>query len=282
MHMSEKMIIANGVELCTGSFGNQADPAILLISGASESMVWWDEDFCLRLSGKGRFVIRYDNRDTGRSVTYETGKPEYSLDDMVDDAVGVLDAYGIGRAHLVGLSLGGIIAQLAAIRHPGRVLTITLLSSTPHGPEDPDLPPMDEKFLAYYNRVASVDWSDEAAVVDFMVAGRKLLAGSGHPFDEARAREIAAQEVGRARNVTASMNHGLIASERWRERLREITAPTLVIHGTEDPVLPYGHGIALSREIPGARLLTLEGTGHEVHRADWDTIIDAILRHTSA
>ncbi|MHB9030413.1 MAG: alpha/beta fold hydrolase [Candidatus Latescibacterota bacterium] len=279
--MSERMIIANGVELCAESFGNPAGPPILLISGASESMLWWDEGFCRMLSENGRFVVRYDNRDTGRSITYETGKPRYALDDMVEDVVGVLDAYGISLAHLVGLSLGGIIAQLVAIRHPERALTITLMSSTPHGPEDPDLPPMDEKFLAYFNSASNLDWSDEAAVIDFMVVGRRLLSGSGHSFDEARTREIAAQEFRRARNVTASMNHALIASERWRERLGEISAPTLVIHGTEDPVLPYGHGVALSREIPGAKLLTLEGAGHEVHRADWDIIINAILRHTS-
>ncbi len=278
--MSEEMIKANGVDICAESFGNPSDPALLLIAGASESMLWWDEDFCLRLAGGGRYVIRYDHRDTGRSVSYEPGSPQYTLEDMVEDAVGVLDAFGISRAHFVGLSLGGIITQLAAIRHPERVITITLMMSTPHGPEDPDLPPMDEKILEYFGTMPSVDWSDEASAVDFMVAGRRLLTGPGHVFDEARVRDIATREFRRVKRLTGNINHALIDGERWRERLGEIVAPALVINGSDDPVLPYGHGAALAREIHGAILLTLRGTGHEVHRDDWDTIIGAILRHT--
>jgi pimeloyl-ACP methyl ester carboxylesterase len=280
--VSERVLKANGVDICAESFGDPADPAVLLIMGATVSMLGWDDEFYRRLAGGARHVIRYDNRDTGRSTTYEPGGPRYTLEDMVGDAVGVLDALGIGRAHLVGMSLGGIITQLAAIEHPERLLTATLIMSTPHGPEDPDLPPMDEKVLAYFQASAALDWSDEAAVVEFMVAGARLLTGPAHRFDEAAAREFAAREMRRAVNFASRMNHGLIASERWRERLREINTPTLLIHGTDDPVLPYGHGVALSKEIRGATLLTLEGTGHELHRDDWDIIIRAVLEHTSA
>jgi pimeloyl-ACP methyl ester carboxylesterase len=279
--MGEKMIQANGVDLCTESFGNPADPALLLIMGATASMLWWDEGFCRRLADRGRHVIRYDNRDTGRSVTYEPGSPPYTLDDMVDDAAGVLDAYGIDRAHLLGMSLGGMIAQLAAIRHPERVLTLTLISSSPHGPEDPDLPPMAEKVLAYHTAGAGLDRSDEATVIDFMVGGWRVLAGTRHPFDEATVRILATEEVKRAICLASSRNHALIQSQRWREQLGEINAPTLVIHGTEDPALPYGHGVALAREIRRARLLTLQRAGHELHRGDWDIVIGAIVQHTA-
>jgi pimeloyl-ACP methyl ester carboxylesterase len=173
--MPVKMVQANGVKICTETFGDPADPVVLLISGAAESMLWWEDDLCRLLVDGGRQVIRYDHRDTGLSVTYPPGNPTYHLDDLVEDAVRVLDAYGIGSAHIVGLSLGGIIAQLIAIRHSERVRSITLISSTPHGPEDPDLPPMDERILAHFRDGASLDWSDRAAVIDFMVAGRRLL-----------------------------------------------------------------------------------------------------------
>jgi pimeloyl-ACP methyl ester carboxylesterase len=279
--MSERVIKANGVDICAESFGDPADPAVLLIMGATVSMLGWDDEFCRRLAAGGRRVIRYDNRDTGRSTTCEPGNPRYTLEDMAEDAVGVLDASGLDRAHLVGMSLGGIITQLVAIKHPGRLLTATVIMSSPHGPEDPDLPPMDEQVVAYFESAAAPDWSDESAVVEFMVAGSRLLTGSARLFDEAAARDLAVREMRRAVNFASRMNHGLIAGERWRERLREVNTPTLVIHGTDDLVLPYRHGAALAEEIRSATLLTLKGTGHELHRDDWDAIIRAVLRHTS-
>jgi len=279
--MNEHSITANGVKLWTEAFGDSGDPAVLLIMGATVSMLGWDERFCQQLASGGRYVIRYDNRDTGRSVTYEPGKPQYTLQDLVDDAVGVLDAYRLVRAHLVGMSLGGMIAQLVAIRRPERVATLTLIASSPHGPEDPDLPPMAEKVQSYFAGARDVDWSNEASVVDFLVRGTQVISGSARPFDEAAARDFVVREMGRASNYASRGNHALISSDRWRERLGVIRVSTLVIHGSDDPVLPVGHGVALAREIPGASLLTLEGMGHELHPADWDTILRAIMRHTA-
>ncbi len=276
-----RMVKANGVEICTQSFGNEKDPAILLIMGATASMLSWEDDFCRQLANGGRYVIRYDNRDTGRSITYPAGKPEYSLNDLVKDAVGVLDAYRIDRAHIAGASMGGMIAQLLGINHPGRVLSLTLIMSSPHGPEDPDLPPMSEKVLTHFQSGGSVDWSNEAAVIDSRVATMRVLGGSERTFDEQRARRLVRRETKRAINLASMNNHALMTSERWRERLGKIKARTLVIHGTDDPVLPYGHGKALSKEIPGASLLTLEGGGHELHPDDCETIIRTMLRHTS-
>ena len=142
--MAERMIEANGVELCTESFGRPADPPILLIMGIGASMLWWEEGFCRLLAEGGRFVIRYDHRDTGRSVTYEPGRPEYTGTDLIADAVGVLDAYGIPAAHVVGVSAGGAFAQLLALDYPDRVLSLVLISTSPATPGERGLPPATE------------------------------------------------------------------------------------------------------------------------------------------
>jgi pimeloyl-ACP methyl ester carboxylesterase len=280
--MNETIHRINGVDICTETFGDRSDPAILLIMGAMASMIWWDEGFCRMLAESGRYVIRYDNRDTGRSVAYEPGPPAYSVDDMADDAIGVLDAYGIGRAHIVGMSLGGMLAQVLALKYPARVLTITLIASSVFGAERPELPPMDEKIPAYHASSADLDWTNNPAVIDYLARGWRLLSGTAHPFDEEAARGLATREVTRATNILSMMNHAMLGGgEGWYDRLDEIRVPTLVIHGTEDPVLPYQHGLALAAEIDGATLLTLEGSGHELHRDDWEKIVEAIVKHTS-
>jgi len=286
MEPNERIIRANGVDLCVQTFGNSADPAILLIGGAASSMDWWEEGFCKRLAAGPRFVIRYDHRDTGRSVSYEPGAPQYTLRDLTTDAVGVLDAFALESAHLVGMSMGGCIAQLAALDHPDRVASLTLISTSPTaGQSDPDLQEMsDELDQAPFGdeEAPKRDWSDRGAVIDYIVEGERSVAGS-LPFDEAAKREIAARIFDRTANLASSMtNHYIMdAGDRWRERLGEIGAPTLVVHGTEDPVFPYGNAVALEKEIPGARLLTLERVGHEMPpRALWDVVVPAILRHT--
>ena len=141
--MAERMIEANGVELCTEPFGDPADPPILLVMGIGASMLWWEEGFCRMLADGGRFVIRYDHRDTGRSVTYEPGRPEYTGADLVADAAGVLDAYGIPAAHVVGVSAGGAFAQLLALDFADRVLSLVLISTSPATPGDREPPAAD-------------------------------------------------------------------------------------------------------------------------------------------
>ena len=139
--MAERMITANGVELCTEPFGAPGDPPVLLVMGIGASMLWWPEGFCRLLAERGRFVIRYDHRDTGRSVTYEPGRPGYTNADLVADAVGVLDAYGIAAAHVVGVSAGGALSQLVALGFPDRVLTLVLISTSPATAGRPQLAP---------------------------------------------------------------------------------------------------------------------------------------------
>jgi pimeloyl-ACP methyl ester carboxylesterase len=278
--VAERMIEPNGVELCTESFGRPADPPILLIMGIGASMLWWEEGFCRLLAEGGRFVIRYDHRDTGRSVTAEPGRPEYTSTDLVADSVGVLDAYGIPAAHVVGVSAGGAFAQLLALEYPDRVLSLVLISTSPATPGERGLPSATERYQRFVTS-ATVDWSDERSVIGYLVDYARVLAGGARPFAEAATHELVRRDVERAHNIAASENHGLAAEgEMPREPLSTIAVPTLVIHGTEDPMFPLEHGEALAREIPGARLLTLEETGHGVERADWETIARAILAHT--
>jgi pimeloyl-ACP methyl ester carboxylesterase len=274
------MIEANGVGLCTESFGDPADAPILLVMGAGGSMLWWEEGFCRMLAAGGRFVIRYDHRDTGRSVTYDVGSPGYTGADLVADALGVLDAYGVPAAHVVGVSAGGAFAQLLALDFPGPVLSLVLISTSPATPGDRELPGPTEDFARFVT-TATVDWSEAGSVIEYLVEYSRVLAGGGRPFDEAAVRELVRRDVERAHNFAAKQNHNLIPDDgRPHERLSSIVAPTLVIHGSADPIFPLAHGQAVADEIPGARLLTLEGAGHGVERVDWETIARAILEQT--
>ena len=275
------MIKANGVDLCTEAFGDPADPAILLVMGVGGSMLWWEEGFCRMLAEAGRFVIRYDHRDTGRSVTYEPGAPEYTGADLVADAVGVLDAYGIAAAHVVGVSAGGAFAQLLALTFPERVLSLVLISTSPATPGERALPAPTERFGRFL-ATAEVDWSDRDSVVDYVVGYAEMLAGGERCFDEAAARELVRRDVERANDIAASENQAALPEgEVPSTPVSSIAVPTLVIHGTADPLFRLEHGQVLAEEIPGARLLTLEGAGHGVDRADWETLVRAIVDHTS-
>jgi pimeloyl-ACP methyl ester carboxylesterase len=276
------MIEANGVELCTQPFGDPGDPPILLIMGSGASMLWWEDGFCRMLAGGRRFVIRYDHRDTGRSVTYDPGRPGYTGSDLVADAAGVLDAYEIPAAHVVGVSAGGALGQLLALDHPDRILSLVIISSSPALPAGRELPPPTEEFGRFVS-TARVDWADTDSVIDYLVDYARVLAGGRRPFDEPAVRDLARRDVERARDFAAAQNHDAIPDdERQRPPLSQIAAPTLVLHGTADPMFPIEHGEALAAEIPGATMLTLEGAGHGVDRADWATIAGAILEQTGS
>jgi len=280
--MAEQMIKANGVELCTETFGDPAHPPLLLIMGTGASMLWWEEGFCQLLADGGRFVVRYDHRDTGRSVTYDLQRPGYSGADLVADAAGVLDAFDIPSAHLVGVSAGAAFAQLLALDRPDRVLSLVLISTSPALPGKRELPPPTDAFGRFVS-TAAVDWSDAESVIDYLVDYSRVLAGERRPLHEASTRRLVRRDVKRARDFAAVQNHDVLPEgDVSSETLSSITAPTLVIHGTADPMFPREHGKALAEEIPGARLLLLEDAGHGVYRADWERIAAAILEHTAA
>jgi pimeloyl-ACP methyl ester carboxylesterase len=282
---NEKMVDVNGVQLCTEGFGDPAYPSILLIAGAASSMDWWEDAFCARLASQQRHVVRYDLRDTGRSTTCAAEQPDYTGFDLVEDAAGVLGALGIARAHIVGISMGGALAQLLALDFPARVASLTLVSTSPAGGSSSDLPPMSDRLKAAFAHPAEAPaWSDREAVIRYIVDGVKLFAGSCTASDT-ELRAVVSRVVDRTIDMAASQtNHWILEAgyEPWRSRLGTLRVPTLVIHGTEDPLFPCEHGVALSKEIPGATLLLLEGVGHEMPpRQVWDRVIAALVRHTS-
>jgi pimeloyl-ACP methyl ester carboxylesterase len=274
------------VDLCVQTIGDAGTPAILLIAGAASSMDWWEDEFCARLAAAGRYVVRYDLRDTGQSVTYPPGEPGYGGHDLVEDAAGVLDALRIERAHVAGMSMGGGIAQRLAVDRPERVASLILMSTSPalpSGADGPALPPASDELKEHFaSPPPEPDWSDRAAVIDYIVEDLCAYRGS-RPFDEERLRDLVGRVVDRTLNIASSMkNHFLIHDEPAQSRAMSIRAPTLVMHGTEDPLFPYGHGEALAAAIPGARLVPLEGVGHELPPPDtWDKVVQAIVDHTS-
>jgi pimeloyl-ACP methyl ester carboxylesterase len=282
--MTERRIRTNGAELATEAFGDSAHAPLLLIMGGMASMLWWPDEFCEKLASHDRFVIRYDQRDTGHSTKYPPGNPPYSLDDFVKDAIGVLDQYDIPRAHFIGMSLGGMIGQLAAMGYPSRVLSLTTISSTPVGADSARLPSSDAAWFDHQAKTGdTVDWSDRAQVIAFVVDDARLTASKTHPFDEAQFRAFVERDYDRSGGYLSATNHSVLMQEVSKPiPLRELRAPLLVIHGTSDPVFPIGHGIALSTAVPGATLVRVDGGGHELHPGDWDTIIGAVVAHTSA
>lgn len=266
----------DGVEICTQAFGDPARPAVLLIMGATASMLWWPDPFCAALSDEGVFVIRYDNRDTGQSTTGPAGAPGYSMDDMAGDALAVLDGYAIEAAHVAGMSLGGMIAQRVALEAPTRVLSLTAISSSAFDDDGEDLPPMDPAFGAHFAGLDAVDWRDRDAAIAYQVEAARLCANDDARFDRAEAADLAGREFDRARNPRSAFNHGQLEDGvDTPGRPEDIAVPALVIHGAKDPILALEAGRRLAARLPDATLLILDG-GHELNRQDWPKILAAI------
>ena len=289
-------VIANGIQLEYDTIGNPAFPPLLLIMGLGGQLVHWDEGFCRELAARGHFVIRYDNRDTGLSTRFEAaGLPDmsalltarlqgqsiqapYTLDDMADDAAKLLEALDIEKAHICGSSMGGMIAQTAAIRYPRRLLSLISIYSTTGNPDLPQPQP------AAMEALLSPQPVERQAYIDFNVITMQAIAGSGFPFDEQFIRSISARAYDRGfyppgvgRQMMAVM-----AQENRTSTLGSVTVPTLVIHGTADPLVPAEHGQATANAIPGAQLLLVEGMGHDLPhtKGPWPQVIDAIADHT--
>lgn len=243
----------------------------------------WDDTFCALLTGHR--VVRHDLRDTGRAVAVDPDAPAYTLRDLVTDAAGQVD----GPAHVVGLGVGGWIAQLLALDHPATVATLTLIGTRPTapGPNDPDLPEHAEEVMAHLMNTTDPDWTDRTAVLDHMTETARHLAGRGRfDADDARARagRVFDRAAGRGATVqrasqTSSTFAALDCRPRWRGRLGGIAAPTLVVHGAHDPFFPLGNGEALAREIPGAELVVLPDTGAGLPGHAHRRVAAAVLAH---
>jgi pimeloyl-ACP methyl ester carboxylesterase len=273
----------NGAELRIDTFGDPADPAVLLIMGGAASMDRWEEPFCARLADAGRFVIRYDHRDTGESTSYPPGEPGYTSDDLVADAFGVLDACAVPRAHVVGMSMGGALAQQLAVEHPERVRSLVLMSTSIAASGGPELPGMSDELRALFNGngPAPPDWTDRDAAIEYLLEVERPYAGARGIDDDAM-RALLARTYDRASSPASADNHFMAGGSTFPiERLAAVSAPTLVIHGTHDPLFPLAHGEALERTIPDARLLVVDGLGHEFPRWAWDEVLPALIVHTA-
>jgi pimeloyl-ACP methyl ester carboxylesterase len=287
--MSEQFADLGAVSLCYETFGDPADPALLLVMGLGTQMVAWREDFCTQLVERGFFVIRFDNRDCGRS-TWMKGRPPglaelltrrprklaYRLGELADDAAGLLDHLGIERAHIVGASMGGMIAQHLGFTYPGKVLSLTsIMASTGHrlvGQPKLSVIPL------FVSRPAE---GKEAYVESGVALFRKI--GSSKYFDEQGVREIASLSWDRGVNFagTGRQLGAIVADGNRTSRLRRISAPALVIHGTADRLVAPSGGRATAKAIPGAKLLMIDGMGHDLPRALWPRYIDAITENTA-
>ena len=273
--MTEQLLDVNGVRLCVETFGRAEDPAILLIHGASASMLWWEAGLCEQLAAEGRFVIRYDQRDTGRSTSYPVGKPSYALVDLADDVLGILDRLGINRAHLVGCSMSGGLVLLLGVDHPERVASLTFVSTSTM---EPGLPP-----IGGYAPEPPSDLSDPAVQVEYVLAVLRAYDGVSPLFDEAAARALVEADVARATDMAASLTNPYLIdfTEPEHGGFGDITAPTLVIHGELDPVFPLRHGEAIARAVPGAELVVLADAAHDLPRQRWADFVAALARHTA-
>lgn len=274
--VTETMMPVNGIEVCVETFGEPTEPPLLLLAGEASSMDWWDDEFCRRLAAGGRFVIRYDHRDTGRSTCFPIGVPGYSGTDLMNDALGVMDALGVPAAHLVGLSLGGALAQRIAVQHPERVLSLTLMSTSAGEPGEE----MTKGGVALLVETRpEVDWSNRKAAVAGLMAEVRARGGPFTP-DEPQLRRLAERVFDRSADLAAARHNHRLAGygPPVQDRLGDITAPTVVLHGTLDQRFPAEHPRELARAIPGARLVWMEGVGHEFPpRAVWDQVLAEIL-----
>jgi pimeloyl-ACP methyl ester carboxylesterase len=285
---------ANGIQIEYETFGDPSSPPLLLVMGLGAQMVMWDDALCDMLAGRGLYVIRFDNRDIGLSSKCDhAGVPDvmgiftdpqggaelnipYTLDDMADDAVGLLDALGIEKAHVFGVSMGGMIVQTIAIRHPLRVWSLISMAS---GTGDPDLPWGTPEAMAML--VAPMP-AEREAHIEHNVKLFRTISGSKYKSDEQEIRRLIECSYdrcyypqGMARQSVAIMTAG-----SRTQALGSVTAPTLVIHGSDDPLLPVEQGRATAEAVPGAELLIIEGMGHDFPADVWPLLVDAVVQHT--
>jgi pimeloyl-ACP methyl ester carboxylesterase len=274
-------VIANGVALGVESFGDDGAPLVLLAGGTT--MLSWPAALCERLAAGGRRVVRYDLRDSGESTTTNPNAPAYTLRDLAADAAALADTLGGPPAHLAGIGVGGMVAQVAALDHPGAFSALTLAGTRPVAPGKPDadLPDHDKATMKRLFALPMPDWTDREAVAQF-AAARAEIRGDNPVAARAIGARIWDRTPGTAPPVQMANQLGLVFSKleckpRWRERLSEIAVPTLVVHGRRDPFFPVGNGEAIAREIPGARLLVLEEAATAIPDAAAGEVAEAML-----
>ncbi|MBB4689409.1 alpha/beta fold hydrolase [Amycolatopsis jiangsuensis] len=279
---------ANGLELEYDTFGDPAGPPLVLVMGLGAQMITWEAGFCELLAGRGFHVVRFDNRDAGLSTWLDdlaaaelsaAGRADapYLLSDFADDTVGLLDALGFAKAHVAGASMGGMIVQQLAIDHPDRLLSVTSIMSTTG---DPAVGQISAAALATLTRppAATREEAIEQSVVNFRTTG-----SPGYPATEDHLRHKATRAYDRAVHPAGTLRQtmAILASGDRTERLREVTLPTVVVHGDSDLMIDVSGGKATAAAIPGAELVVLPGMGHDLPEPLWPEIVDAIVRATA-
>jgi pimeloyl-ACP methyl ester carboxylesterase len=292
MHTSEDSVKTGNVEIVYDTFGDRKCPAMLLIMGLSAQMIIWDEEFCSRLADRGFCVIRFDNRDVGRSTKLDIlGLPDfqkifkdkgisppYSLRDMAKDTIGLLDALGVSCAHVVGVSMGGMIAQILGMEYPDRVRTLTIIMSSTSSPL---LPPPTPEALQFLLKPFPLE---RKKYIEHFIEMWQILNGNDLPLDKGLLRKLAERTYERGISPAGSARQlaAVLSSGSRKEKLASIKTPTLVIHGQIDPLLPLKCGKDVALSIPGSRLKIIPGMGHALPPAVWDEIIDAIAGHAQS
>jgi pimeloyl-ACP methyl ester carboxylesterase len=283
--MAEERAAANGIEIAYETVGDPSNPALLLVMGLGTQLIHWDVELCELFAERGFHVIRFDNRDAGRSTYVDAPVPNlrramaglridapYLLDDMADDAFGLLDHLGIEAAHVAGASMGGMIAQTMAIRRPERVLSLTSIMSTTGERR------MGRPKLRVWGVLLRTAPRDKDAAVEYFVRVFRLIGSKGFPADEDRVRALAAEAYDRGHSPagTGRQLAAIMASGDRTARLRELQVPALVFHGRDDPLIPFRGGRATADAIPGARLIAVPGMGHDLPRQVWPQLVDAV------
>jgi pimeloyl-ACP methyl ester carboxylesterase len=289
--MDERFQDVGKVTLCYDTFGSESDPPMLLVMGLGTQMLAWREELCEQLAARGFFVVRYDNRDCGRSTWLDEQRPPstfelltrrklpaaYDLDDMAGDAAGLLEALGLRPAHVVGASMGGMIAQNLAALHPRRVRSLTSIMSTTGGRF------VGQPALRTYPVLMRRGPEGEEAFVEHVVKLQATIGSPGFPREDEEIRDLARRfhRRGLTAGGTARQLGAIVASGDRTNLLRRIVAPTLVIHGTADKLVRPSGGRATAEAIPGARLLEIEGMAHDLPKPAWPRIVDAIVANAN-
>jgi len=274
--MTTRKVQSGTAEIHAEAMGNPRDPCVVLVMGAQASSLWWPDEFCEQLVGGKRSVLRFDHRDTGLSTKYPVGAPPYSSDDLADDVIAIMDAFGVEKAQLLGVSMGGMIAQIVGLKHSGRVNELFILSATPLSGGD-NLPGPSQEFISISERGEKIDWNNREQAVNYLVDFGRVLAVTDEDFDETEARALIEKDFDRSGGFSHGTNHYKAKDgENWASRLPQLTVPMTVLHGRLDPLFPIEHGRALAKAVPGATLVELPG-GHGLARSAYPKVCDAIL-----
>jgi pimeloyl-ACP methyl ester carboxylesterase len=270
-----------GASLATEARGRPDKGTILMVMGATASMLWWPETLVEALADGGYQVVRFDHRDTGQSTTYPPGETRYDLDDLSGDILRILDAHGVEAAHLVGMSLGAYLGQIVALRHPERVLSLTLIAAEPLNVTY-EGEGISSEFMAHFGAMAELDWSDRAAVSDFLLRSAELSSGPALPFDAEAVKKRIAAELGRTDSMQSAFNHAGVTGDVAGLDLARLSQKVLVVHGSKDPVISINAAHRTVATVPQATLMILEGRGHELAEPDMPGIAQAILQHAGS